>query len=417
MRTRIVGLGWQAQEVSMIGATLGGNRIIEKLGEGGMGVVYKAHDTRLDREVAIKVLPEALAADRERRARFEREARLLAALNHPNIAAIYGLEEAEGKPYLVLELAGGLTLAERLHEGPLPVDETLDICRQIAEGLEAAHEKGIIHRDLKPANIKITPDGKVKILDFGLAKAFQGETAPAHTSKSSTLTEQMTRVGVILGTAAYMSPEQAKGRPVDKRTDIWAFVCVLYECLTGRRAFEGETVTETLAAILKGEPDWNALPASTPWIMTELLRGCLRKDPKERFHDVGDVRSLIGKALERAPRASFIEISRRSWAKFGRGADSHLQAPIAGVVSSIAGGSHEKVAPSRIVTAEEHHGGAVERAWIPLALNSVHFIATARDYKVHLSSRLVAPVADGGVREMGLQVLQNEVFPKCAEVF
>jgi len=277
----------------MIGQTVSHYKILEKLGEGGMGVVYKAHDTKLDREVAIKVLPEALAADRERLARFEREARLLATLNHPNIAAIYGIEEAGGKPYLVLELVAGRTLADQLRDGPLPPAEALDLCRQIAEGLEAAHEKGIIHRDLKPANIKITPEGKAKILDFGLAKAYQGETAPVDASKSPTLSEQMTRVGVILGTAAYMSPEQAKGKTVDKRTDIWAFGCVLYEMLAGRGAFAAESVTETLAAITRDEPDWSALPATTPVSVRQLLDRCLRKDPRQRLRDIGDIRLVL----------------------------------------------------------------------------------------------------------------------------
>jgi serine/threonine protein kinase len=207
----------------MIGTSLSHYRITEKLGAGGMGEVYRAEDTNPDRQVAIKVLPEIFCGDPERLARFEREAKLLASLNHPNIAAIYGLEQAEGKRFLLLELVEGETLAHRIAKGPLPVDETLDVCRQIAEGLEAAHERGIIHRDLKPANVKVTPDGKIKILDFGLAKAFQGERAAADASHSPTLTDQMTRPGVILGTAAYMSPEQAKGKTVDKRADIWAF--------------------------------------------------------------------------------------------------------------------------------------------------------------------------------------------------
>jgi serine/threonine-protein kinase len=274
----------------MIGNTLGHYRIIEKLGAGGMGVVYRADDKTLDRQVAIKVLPEAFTADRERLARFEREAKVLASLNHPNIASIYGLEEAEGKRFLVLELVEGQTVAERLHQGPLPMDETLDIARQITEGLEAAHDKGIVHRDLKPANVKITPEGKVKILDFGLAKALQEEPAAANLSQSPTLTEQLSRPGVILGTAAYMSPEQAKGKPLDKRTDIWAFGCVLYECLTGKRAFEGDTITETIASILKSEPDWTLLPGETPASVRTVLRRCLQKDPNLRLHDIADAR-------------------------------------------------------------------------------------------------------------------------------
>jgi len=272
-------------------------RIDEKIGEGGMGVVYRATDTRLKRQVAIKVIPEVFAADQERLARFGREAELLASLNHPNIAAIHGLEQTDGKRFLVLELVEGETLAHRTAKGPLPVDEALEVCRQIAEGLEAAHEKGIIHRDLKPANVKITPEGKAKVLDFGLAKAFQEEMAAADASDSPILTNQMTRPGVILGTAAYMSPEQARGKPVDKRADIWAFGCILYECLTGNRAFEGETITETLAAILKGEPNWQILPAATPWRTKELLHRCLDKDPKHRLHDIGDAKVEVEMSL------------------------------------------------------------------------------------------------------------------------
>ncbi|MGA2261594.1 MAG: serine/threonine-protein kinase, partial [Acidobacteriota bacterium] len=221
----------------MIGKSLSHYRIIEKLGQGGMGEVFLAEDSHLNRRVAIKVLPDAFARDPERLARFEREAKLLASLSHPNIAAIYGLEKTDGSPFLVMELAEGETLAQRVAKGPLAVDEALEVCRQIAEGLECAHEQGIIHRDLKPANVKVTPNGKVKVLDFGLAKAFQSETAAPDASKSPTITEQMTRAGVILGTAAYMSPEQARGKPVDARTDVWAFGCVLYELLTGRCVF------------------------------------------------------------------------------------------------------------------------------------------------------------------------------------
>jgi len=268
-------------------------RIIDEIGRGGMGVVYNAEDTTLARRVAIKVLPEVFTGDPERMARFEREARILASLNHPNIATIHGLEGTDGKRFLVMELVEGETLAERIGRGPLPMDETLKVCLQIAEGVEAAHERGIIHRDLKPANVKLTPDGKVKVLDFGLAKAFHEETAASDLSKSPTITEQMTEPGVILGTAAYMSPEQAKGKTVDKRTDIWAFGCILYESLTGKRAFHGATVTETIAAILRGEPDWDSLPADTPRSVRAVLRRCLQKEPKERMRDIGDARLEI----------------------------------------------------------------------------------------------------------------------------
>jgi len=221
----------------MIGKTVSHYRIVEKLGAGGMGEVYRAEDTNLSRQVAIKVLLDIFAGDPEKLARFEREAKLLASLNHPNIAAIHGLEQHEGKRFLVMELVEGQTLAERLRKGPLPVEEALEVCRQIAEGLEAAHEKGIIHRDLKPGNVMVSKEGKVKILDFGLAKAFHEQPTAAELANSPTITEAMTRPGVVLGTAAYMSPEQAKGKPVDKRTDIWGFGCVMFECLTGKRAY------------------------------------------------------------------------------------------------------------------------------------------------------------------------------------
>jgi eukaryotic-like serine/threonine-protein kinase len=277
----------------MIGKTLGHYKVGEQLGRGGMGEVYLADDLNLNRKVALKFLPDAFTGDPERMARFEREAKLLATLNHPNIAAIYGLEEAEGKRFLVLELVEGETLAQRLSKGPLPVEEALEVCRQIADGLEAAHEKGVIHRDLKPANVMITAEEKVKILDFGLAKALAGESQNVDASQSPTLTDAMTQRGVILGTAAYMSPEQAKGKAVDKRADIWAFGCILFECLTGKRPFEGETITETLAAILKGEPNWDALPATIPSNIRFVLRRCLEKDVNSRFHDAADVRIEI----------------------------------------------------------------------------------------------------------------------------
>ena len=277
----------------MIGMTLGHYRVNEQLGRGGMGEVYTADDLNLNRKVALKFLPDAFSGDPERMARFEREARLLASLNHPNIAAIYGLEQAEGKRFIVMELVEGETLAQRIGKGALPIGDALAICRQIAEGLEAAHDRGVIHRDLKPANVMITDGDKVKILDFGLAKALSDETQSIDSSQSPTLTEAMTRPGVILGTAAYMSPEQAKGKSVDKRADIWAFGCILYECLTGRRPFEGETVTETLAAIIRGEPDWQALPAATPQNVRFVLRRCLQKDPGRRLHDIADLRMLM----------------------------------------------------------------------------------------------------------------------------
>ena len=271
--------------------------------------MYRAEDTNLSREVAIKVLPEQFTKDPQRLARFEREAKLLASLNHPNIAAIYGFEEADDVRFLAMELVPGETLAERVAKGPVPVEETLEICRQIAEGVEAAHEKGVIHRDLKPANVKVTPEGKVKILDFGLAKAFEEETPVTDISQSPTLTEEMTRAGVILGTAAYMSPEQARGKPVDKRADIFAFGSVLFELLTGNRAFEGETVTDTIASVLKGEPEWDALPPSIPSTIRFLMSRCLQKDPGKRLQHIDGARILIEEALTGETTASAIGLA------------------------------------------------------------------------------------------------------------
>jgi eukaryotic-like serine/threonine-protein kinase len=272
-------------------------RIIDKLGAGGMGEVYQAEDLSLNRQVAIKVLPPVFAADRERLARFEREARVLASLNHPNIAMIYGVEEADGKRFLVLELVEGETLAERLSQGPPPIEDALEICLQIAEGLEGAHEKNIIHRDLKPSNVKMTPEGKVKILDFGLARAYHDQISDVDLAKSPTITADMTRPGVILGTAAYMSPEQAKGKAVDKRADIWAFGCILFEMLTGRAAFPGKDVTEILAAVIRAEPDWSCFPANLHGRLREVLERCLKKDLRDRFHDIADVRVDLQRVL------------------------------------------------------------------------------------------------------------------------
>ena len=285
----------------MIGQTLSHYRITAALGAGGMGEVYRATDTKLGREVAIKVLPSEVTGDAERLVRFQREAHLLASLNHPHIAAIYGLEEAEGKPFLVLELVEGEDLAERLKRGSVPIDEALEIAKQIAEGLEAAHEKGIVHRDLKPANVKLTPDGKVKVLDFGLAKAWEGDPVTGSTSglsQSPTLAHSGTQAGVILGTAAYMSPEQARGKPVDKRADIWGFGVVLFEMLTGQRLFSGDEVSDTLASILKDEPDWTLLPADTPRRLSDLIHRCLRKDARSRLHDIADARIEIEETIE-----------------------------------------------------------------------------------------------------------------------
>jgi eukaryotic-like serine/threonine-protein kinase len=281
----------------MIGTKLAHYEITSHLGTGGMGEVYQATDSKLARSVAVKFLPEAFSHDSERVARFEREARMLASLNHPHIAGIYGLEESGERKFLVMELVEGETLAERIKRGPIPVDESLSIAKQICEALEAAHEKGIVHRDLKPGNVKITPDGKVKVLDFGLAKAFEAEASKSNVSQSPTLSMAATNAGMILGTAAYMSPEQVKGQQVDRRTDIFAFGAVLYEMFTGRAVFEGEDVQDILGAVLKSEPDWTRLPAETPPGVRKLLRLCLEKNAKNRRSDATDVRVDIEQAL------------------------------------------------------------------------------------------------------------------------
>ena len=290
----------------MIGRTLGPYEVVGKLGAGGMGEVYRATDTKLKREVAIKVLPASVAQDPERLARFQREAEVLAQLNHPHIAAIYGLEDADGIKALVMELVEGPTLAGRIAQGPIPLDEALPIARQIAEALEAAHERGIIHRDLKPANIKVRDDGTVKVLDFGLAKALDpADASSADAANSPTITSPaMTAAGIILGTAAYMAPEQARGKPVDRRADIWAFGCVLYEMLTGARPFDGEDVTELLGAIVKTEPEWSKLPADTPRTIRTLLARCLRKNPRERLDSAAAARLEIVDAAARDEEAA-----------------------------------------------------------------------------------------------------------------
>jgi Tol biopolymer transport system component len=282
------------------GSRVGPYLIVSAIGAGGMGEVYRARDSRLNRDVALKVLPDVFAADADRLARFTREAQALAALNHPNIAHIHGLEDqGGGATALVMELVEGEELAAHVARGPLPIPDVVAIARQLADALESAHEQGIVHRDLKPANIKLTSDGVVKVLDFGLAKAMEtgrGDAAAADSANSPTLTARATQMGVIVGTAAYMAPEQAKGKPVDRRVDIWAFGAVLFEMLTGRRAFEGDDVSSILAAVLMKDPDWAALPASTPVGLTRLVRRCLERDPRLRLRDVGEARVLLGDA-------------------------------------------------------------------------------------------------------------------------
>ena len=326
------------------GTRLGPYEIVSAIGAGGMGEVYRARDTRLNRDVAIKILPEAFAADADRVARFQREAQVLASLNHPHIASIYGVEEGA----LILELVDGLTLADRIAQGPIPLDEALPMALQIAEALEAAHEHGIIHRDLKPANIKLTSDGTVKVLDFGLAKATEPAAGsglpspkasaarqdPAYLSQSPTITSpaMATHAGVILGTAAYMSPEQAKGKPVDKRSDIWAFGCVLFEMLTGQRPFGGEDVTDSIAFVITKEPDWTALPPNVSPALASHLRRCLAKDRRNRIHDIADMRLALEGAFETSsgPLPAVSKSGRRTWAAIAAGAFILLGAGVVG---------------------------------------------------------------------------------------
>jgi serine/threonine protein kinase len=284
-----------------LGSRFGSYQIVAAIGAGGMGEVYRARDTKLDRDVAIKVLPEAFARDASRMARFGREAKVLAALDHPNIAAIYGLEDSGDTRALVMQLAEGPTLAERIARGPIPIEEALSIARQIAEALEYAHERGIIHRDLKPANVKVTAGNVVKILDFGLAKAVDSDISSDDPSNSPTMSRMATQAGVLLGTAAYMSPEQAKGKAVDRRADIWAFGCVLYEMLTGVMTFQADTVTEILASVIKEDPDWSRLSAATPPRVRILLQRCLQKDARQRLRDIGEVRISLDEVLSGAP--------------------------------------------------------------------------------------------------------------------
>jgi len=295
------------------GTKLGHYEIHFQLGVGGMGEVYRARDSRLNRDVAIKILPQAFLLDPERLARFQREAQVLASLNHPNIAAIYGVEEQNGLRGLVLELVEGPTLADRIAVGPIPLDDALAIAHKIAEALDAAHERNIVHRDLKPSNVKVTDDGIVKVLDFGLAKVFTDETSTEDFSHSPTLLKA-THTGVILGTAAYMSPEQAKGKPVDKRADIWAFGVVLFEMLSGKRAFTGETLTDTLAAVVRAEPNWNDLPTNTPPSIRRLLRRCLTKDPKQRLRDIGDAKYDLESTAEPSELTVVPATQSKRWA-------------------------------------------------------------------------------------------------------
>ncbi|MGZ6988681.1 MAG: protein kinase domain-containing protein, partial [Thermoanaerobaculia bacterium] len=306
------------------GARFGPYEILAPLGKGGMGEVYRAKDTRLGREVAIKVLPEAFACDPDRVARFRREAQLLASFNHPNIAAIYEFDEAKGTLFLVMELVPGQTLKQMLLERPLSVGEALPVACQIAEALEAAHAKGVLHRDLKPANVKVTPEKKVKLLDFGLAKAFYPVTPSLDPSQSPTVPAEQTQQGMVIGTAAYMSPEQARGKTLDERSDVWSFGCVLFEILSGQKAFGGDTLSDILVAVLERPPDWDALPPETPPAIVELLKLALKKNVNERLENIADARSVIegiltgGTPVVARPRTSTQPVSRSLAERPGR---------------------------------------------------------------------------------------------------
>jgi eukaryotic-like serine/threonine-protein kinase len=328
------------------GTRLGVYEVTAQIGEGGMGQVYRATDTKLKRQVAIKILPPSLAADHDRLARFQREAEVLASLNHPNIAAIHGLEESGGMTALVMELVEGDDLSQRIARGAIPLDDALPIAKQIAEALEAAHEQGIIHRDLKPANIKVRADGTVKVLDFGLAKAMEPGTAmsPGLSQSPTITTPAMTQMGVILGTAAYMAPEQAKGKLLDKRIDIWAFGCVLYEMLTGTRAFEGDDVSDTLATVLKGEPDWGLLPRELSPVLLTYLRRCLHKEPRQRIHDIADVRLALEGAFDSSVTARATALAHREGRLWQR--PSVVALITACVAAAVAGGVVWALKPS-----------------------------------------------------------------------
>jgi Tol biopolymer transport system component len=339
------------------GTRLGYYEILAPLGAGGMGEVYRARDTRLRRDVAIKALPAALSADPQRLARLEREARLLAVLNHPNIAAIYGLEEAGGSPFLVMECVEGETLGAKLATGPLPVEDALFVGVQIAAGVAAAHEAGVIHRDLKPANVMVRPDGSVKVLDLGLARSVEA-TAAADPSLSPTVTSGATDTGVILGTAAYMSPEQARGWHVDKRSDVFSFGCVLYESLTGKRAFPGDTGSDSLAAILRAEPDWDALPAETPSGVRRLLRRALQKDPKRRLHDMADARIELEEAIA--------SLEAADGAGVGLSARTGLPAVVLGAVGSALVGAIIALLATRSLAPSSTRVSPPLRAVLPL---------------------------------------------------
>jgi len=368
------------------GSRIGSYEILAAIGAGGMGEVYRARDTQLNRNVAIKTLPDEFIHHGDRIARFEREAQIVALLNHPNIAGIHELQKSSDGIYLVLELVEGDNLADRLKKGPLAIDEALHICRQIADALEAAHEKGIVHRDLKPANIKLTPDGRIKVLDFGLAKIFDGETADTLTSNTPTQKSGRTVEGAILGTPAYMSPEQARGKTVDWRTDLWSFGCILYELLTGKQSFPGETSSDSVAAILRADVDWNALPVQTPPSVRRLLERCLDRDPRQRLQSAGDSRLEIESGLRELnlPPAAHLrnaERKRQIW----------MAAAIAAILSSV----------FTIATIYNFRSTQADRSTIRFTINTPPTTYPAHLYlNISPDGKDIAFVANDGTKQM-----------------
>jgi serine/threonine protein kinase len=365
------------------------------IGAGGMGEVYRARDTRLDRDVALKLLSAMLAQDAERMSRFKREAKLLAALNHPNIASIYGLEDTGGVSALVMELVEGEDLSQRIARGAIPIEDALPIAKQVAEAVAAAHEQGIIHRDLKPANVKVRPDGTVKVLDFGLAKAWEPPSSGnTDVSASPTFTSPaMTGAGIILGTAAYMSPEQARGSPVDKRTDVWAFGCVLFELLAGRPVFgDAGTVSDVIAAVLKSEPDWHALPANTPMHLRSLLKRCLEKDARHRLRDIGDAgllladTSSVSETSGPQPR-TVLPPPRTKWITWAALAGWGVAAVLATAGTAWIGGGFRSVPPSpaaplRLALPWASQGMATNANWrksFAISSDGTRFVYQGRD--------------------------------------
>ena len=354
----------------MIGQTISHYKITEKLGEGGMGAVYRATDSRLGREVALKILPEQFVQDRQRMGRFEREAQVLASLNHPHISIIHGVEESGEARALVLELVEGPTLAEQIAQGPIPIEEALGIALEIAQALEAAHEKGIIHRDLKPANVKVTPEGTVKVLDFGLAKAMEGDLSKQPLTNSPTLTVEATQEGMLLGTAAYMSPEQARGKAVDSRADIWSFGVVFYEMLTGKGLYAGQSFTETIAAVIHQDPSLDELPADTPGRITELLDRCLRKDPRMRLQHMGDARISIDECLtgstDTADAGLVLSKPRPLWRRLAPWVAALLLATLAWFAKPVPSAQKKNVTRMHIDVQPAERLGDYPRFFVPL---------------------------------------------------